>query len=491
MRRLAPYLIAIGGVIGITAVIAVITTLARVSGLWAIYLLLILWLGARWGRWPAVTGSIAAFLLYDFFFVPPVGAFTVSSPASLLELVVLLAVALVTSQLAASLRRARASAEAVARESRALYELATAALRTQDVTAALSMLCRLARELPSVNRFALVAMDLGQPSALAGGELSQGELKQASWSHENGRPVGIAVRDGVVRLMRTHPGAADPAYLPLASGVAVIGIDEEQAGPDELRMLAALIGLADLLLDRRRAAFESERARGLESSDRLKTAILSSLSHELKSPIASLRTGLTALASPQAGLQTDQRELLVGLDGQATRLDRMVSDLLTLSRLESGLELDLGVQSFADLVAAATRQLRTELDGNQLVFELPDDLPPVEVDEMQAGRVLANLLENAHEWAPPNGVIEVGAAPREAVLEAWVENEGPPIATADLDRVFDTFWTRRARGSGLGLAICKRVVEAHGGTIRAENRRRGPRFTFTFPLAPVPAVPGS
>src|SRR4030081_3985947 len=112
MRRLAPYAIAIAGVIGVTAAIALITTLAAVPGLWAVYLLLILWLGERWGRWPAVTGSIAAFLLYDFFFVPPVGTFTVGSSASLLELVVMLAVALVTSQLAASLRRARASAEA-------------------------------------------------------------------------------------------------------------------------------------------------------------------------------------------------------------------------------------------------------------------------------------------------------------------------------------------------------------------------------------------
>ena len=120
--------------------------------------------------------------------------------------------------------------------------------------------------------------------------------------------------------------------------------------------------------------------------------------------------------------------------------------------------------------------------------ELPEDLPPVEVDEVQAGRLLANLLENAHEWAPPGGAIEVGAAPRAGMLEGWVENEGPPIATGDLDRVFDTFWTRRARGTGLGLAISKRVVEAHGGTIRAENRRRGPRFTFTLPIADIPAL---
>jgi two-component system sensor histidine kinase KdpD len=491
MRRLAPYAIAIVGVIGITAVIGLITSQAAVQGLSALYLLLVLWLAARWGRWPAVVGSVAAFLLYDFYFVPPVGTLSVRGTAELLELVVLLTVALVTSQLASSLRRTRASAEALARESRALYELATEALRSPEVTVAMAMLCERATDLRSVERFALVAVDHGQPSMLGGAELSPAELKQAAWSHENGRSIGIAVRAGAVTLVRTHARAAEPAFLPLASGVAVLQVDSELAGPDELRMLAALIGLADLLFDRRRAGFESERARGLESSDRLKTAILSSLSHELKSPIASLRAGLTALVTPQAGLQPDQRELLVDMDRQATRLDRMVGDLLALSRLEAGLELDREAQSFADLVAGATRRLRTVLAGNHLAVELPDDLPLVEVDEVQAGRVLANLLENAHEWAPPNGVIEVGAAPRGGLLEAWVENEGPPIATGDLDRVFDTFWTRRARGSGLGLAICKRVVEAHGGTIRAENRRRGPRFTFTFPLAAVPARPGS
>jgi two-component system sensor histidine kinase KdpD len=486
-RRLAPYAVAVGGVIAITAVIGLITSLKSVPGLSAIYLLLVLWLGARWGRGPAVAGSIAAFLFYDFFFVPPVNTFTVADSANLLELIVLLAAALVTSQLAASSRRSRATAEALARESRALYEVATAAIRSPEVTMALAMLSRRALELPSLSRFVLVAVDSGEPSALAGGDLSPAELKQAAWSHENGRAIGIAVRDGVVSVVRKHPSDSAPAYLPLASGVAVIAVDEDQVTPDELRMVAALIGLADLLMDRRRAALESERARGLESSDRLKTAILSSLSHELKSPIASLRTGLTALAAPQAGLQEDQRDLLVDLDRQASRLDRMVGDLLALSRLEAGLQLDRDAHGFSDLVANATRHLRIELASNRLLVELPDDLPPVDVDEVQAGRVVTNLLENAHEWAPAGGVIEIGASQRDGMLEAWVENEGPAIPTGDIDRIFDTFWTRRARGSGLGLAICKRVVEAHGGTIRAENRRRGPRFTFTFPLAHVAA----
>ena len=485
LRRLAPYSIAIGGAIAITVTIALITSRTNVPGLSAFYLLLVLWLGARWGRGPAVAGSVAAFLLYDFFFVPPVGTLTVRGPSELFELVVLLAVALVTSQLAASLRRAQAASETLAADSRVLYELATAALRTPQVTVALSMLCDQAVRLASVSRFALVAMDFGEAAPLAGGDLTPDEVRQATWSYENGRPVGISISDGAVRLTKTHPGAETPAYLPLASGVAVMRIDTDQQEPGELRMLAALIGLADLLLDRRRVALEAERARGFEASDRLKAAILSSLSHELKSPIASLRAGLTALLVPQAGLQPEQQELLVDLDRQATRLDRLVGDMLALSRLEAGLELDKEPHGFAELVGTALHQLRSDLKGHEVGVDAPDDLPPVEVDELQVGRVLTNLLENALEWAPPTGAIAVGAVAREAFLEAWVENDGPAIAPMDLDRVFETFWTRRARGSGLGLAICKRVVEAHGGTIRAENRRRGPRFTFTLPLARV------
>jgi len=202
-----------------------------------------------------------------------------------------------------------------------------------------------------------------------------------------------------------------------------------------------------------------------------------------------LRAGLTALLAPQAGLQPEQQELLVDLDRQATRLDRLVGDMLALSRLEAGLELDKEPHGFAELVGTALYQLRSDLKGHEVAVKLADDLPPVEVDELQVGRVLTNLVENALEWAPPTGAIAIGAVARDSVLEAWVENDGPAIAPVDLDRIFETFWTRRARGSGLGLAICKRVVEAHGGTIRAENMRRGPRFTFTLPLARVTARP--
>jgi two-component system, OmpR family, sensor histidine kinase KdpD len=482
-RRILPYGVAVGGAVAITAAIGAVTALARVSGLSALYILLVLWIAARWGRGPAILGSILAFLLYDFFFVPPVGTFTVAGPAELLELVVLLAVALVTSQLAASLRRAQATAEAIAADSRALYELATAMLRTDEVTDALAMVGDSAQKLHSVERFAV----LGQSGQVAGSPLTGDEIKQARWAKEEGRSIGIAIRGGTVVPMKTFGAAAGPAYLPLASGVVVLQLRDGHGDEAELRMLAALVGLAGLLLDRRRAALEADRARGFEASDRLKAAILSSLSHELKSPIASLRAGLTALTAPGAGLADEHRELLTDMDRQATRLDRMVGELLALSRLEAGVGLDREPHGFAELVGSAARKLRGELQGHEVVVRIPDDLPAIDVDEVQVGRLLTNLIENALEWAPADGGIEIGAASRDGRLVGWVENDGPEIPAADLDRVFDTFWTRRAKGTGLGLAIAKRVVEAHGGEIHAENRRRGPRFEFTLPLAAVAA----
>jgi two-component system, OmpR family, sensor histidine kinase KdpD len=487
MRRLAPFAIALAGAVAITGAIGVIGVVASTVGLSALYLLFVLWLGARWGRGPAIAASVAAFLLYDFFFVPPVGTFTVRGPGELLELVVLLAVALVTSQLAASLRLAQATAEAIAADSRTLYELSTSMLRTQDVSAGLAMVCDSALRLEGVDRFAIAGTEM---SHLAGSELAPDDLKQARWARENGRSVGISIKGGSVVPMKTYGAVTAASYFPLRGGVVVLGIDPRRIRPTDLRMLAALIGLADLLLERRRAAVESERARGLEASDSLKAAILSSLSHELKSPIASLRAGLTALTSERAGLAADQRELLTDMDRQATRLDAMVGELLALSRLEAGVALEREPHSLADIVGATLAQLKAGLKTHEVVLDLPEDLPLVEVDELQVGRVIFNLVENALDWAPAGGIIEIGARTTDDLLiEAWVENEGPEIAPANLDRIFDTFWTGRGGGTGLGLAITRRVVEAHGGTIRVQNRRRGPRFVFTLPLAAVPATP--
>src|SRR5438445_12914925 len=177
-RRLAPYAIAVGGAAAVTGAVGALGGVTAVSGLSSLYLLLVLGLATRWGRGPAIAGGIVAFLLYDFYFVPPVGTFAVRGPAELIELVVLLAVALVTSQLAASLRRARATADAIAKDSRALYELSTSMLRTQDVGAGLEMVGQSAQSLHGVGRFAVVAVAVDQNTQLAGADLTADELHE-------------------------------------------------------------------------------------------------------------------------------------------------------------------------------------------------------------------------------------------------------------------------------------------------------------------------
>jgi two-component system sensor histidine kinase KdpD len=263
--------------------------------------------------------------------------------------------------------------------------------------------------------------------------------------------------------------------------------EDRHPSQDQRHLLAALLGLAGLLLDRRRGVRAMERATAAEASDRLKSAVLSSVSHELKTPIASLRAGLSTLSMREAGLPPEQRELVAGLDRQTSRLDHLVSDLLAMARLEAEVSLQRAPQPLDELLGSVLRSLRPLLAGFDLHVEVPPDLPPVLVDELQVERVLTSLLENAMDWTPAGRRIAVGARQQPAGLEVWVQNEGPAISGEDLEHVFEKFWTRRKGGSGLGLAITRRIVEAHGGAVRAENRPDGPRFTCCLPL--VTGVP--
>lgn len=450
------------------------------------FLLLVFWIGSRWGRAPAIGAAILAFLAFDYFFVPPYGTLAVGGTSGLADLILLLAGALFGGQLAARLRRDREAAESAAADTQTLYEVAVEALRAADATSALKQVCEAAVRLGHVSRFSALAALRTSLEQAAGDPVDADGLKLAAWAHANQQPLGLRLSGGRLALMEQPEGRPGPACLPVAGGVVVMEFAERPPAGEELRLLAALTALAGLLLDRRRAALEEERRRSVEASDQLKAAVLSSLSHELRSPLASLRLGLSGLSMAEAGLRPDQRELVAGLDAQAARLDRLVGDLLALSRLEAGAELKLRPTSFPELVGAVSQRMAQDLGRFRLELDVPD-LPPVMGDELQLDRLLTNLLQNAIEWTPAGGRIAVSARVQGSQLEAAVENEGPEIPPNDLQSIFDKFWTGRAHGTGLGLAICKRVVEAHGGRIEARNLRGGPRLTFTLPLAPVAA----
>ena len=486
LRRLAPYAYALAGVALITASIGLVRNRYAVPDVSMVYLILVLWLGARYGILPAALAGVAALLAYDFFFVPPPGTLAVRGPNELLGLVLLLAAALVTGQLAASLRKESTRASATAEEATALYELATGALRLPEVSSAIGLLCDRAQTLPAVERFSLLAVEEGVARVAGGDELAADVLRTSEWSFQKGTPVGGSIGPAGLSLVRLAGGRSEPVILPLAGGVAVMTMAAE---PDERerRLLSALLSLGSLLLDRRSAAFQAQRASSLEASDSLKAAVLSSLSHELKSPLAALRAGLTALTGPGAGLDADHVELVRGLDREATRLDRLVGELLTMSRLESGQDLVLEARSYPELAGAVLERMAPQLADRRLVLRLADDLPAVQIDELQVDRLLTNLLDNAIDFTPVGGAIGLGARVEAGHLVAWVENEGPMIPAREVRSIFDKFWTGRISGTGLGLAIARLIVERHGGSIEVRNRRSGPRFQFTLPLAAVEA----
>lgn len=485
VRRAAPYLYALAGVAVITLLIGAVRTRYAIPDLSMVYLLLVLWLGSRHGVLPAVLAGVTGVAAYDIFFVPPFGTLLVQGPNELLGLGLLLTAALVTGQLAASLREASARSAAIADEAKTLYELATGALRQPDPGRAIDALAERARRLRSVSGFSLVAVEGSEASVAGGDPLPEDTLRRAEWSFQRQTAVGGSLGPSGIELVRVASDHRQPLFLPLAAGVAVIDVDRSSADRRELRLLAALLSLGSLLLDRRMAAFQARRASDLEHSDQLKAAVLSSVSHELKSPLAALRTGLTALTGQAAGLDAEHLELVRGLDREATRLDRLVGELLTMSRLESGQALVLEARSFPELAGAVLDRLGPQLAARRLLLDLPEDLPAVMIDELQVDRLLSNLLDNAIEFSPPGGRVGVGARVEGDRLLAWVENDGPMIPAAELGSIFDKFWTGRTTGTGLGLAIARLIVQRHGGEIEARNRRSGPRFQFTLPLAPV------
>jgi two-component system, OmpR family, sensor histidine kinase KdpD len=487
--RAAPYALGAAGVAVITAGIGLLRPWVDIPNLTVAYLLLVLWLGARYGLLPALAAAVLAFLVYEILFVPPYGTLLISAPHDLLNLLVLLLAAIAGGRLVSGVASARVRAEALALESGTLYQVAVEALRGADFSTALSLLCDRAAATPGVSGFAVLAADVHGLTHLAGSPPTADELTSARWTAEHQTPVGAMVRGGSLDLVRPVGAETAAATVPMTGGVALVRYRPGAVDERGQHALLALVGLGGLLLDRRRALAEGERARGLEASDRLKAAVLSSLSHELKSPLATIRAGLTTLGMKEAGLEPDQQAMVEGLDVQARRLDGLVRDLLVMSRLEAGVTGERAPEDLAALVGAVVQALGARLAGHPLEIEIPADLPPVLGDELQLDQVFTNLLENAVEWTAPGGRIAIGARRAGDEVEAWVENTGPDIPPTELASIFDTFWSGRSGGTGLGLAICRRIVEANGGHIRATNRRGGPRFTFTLPIATAAVAP--
>jgi two-component system sensor histidine kinase KdpD len=468
-----------------TAVLLLFRTSLSSQVISLLYLLPVMLSAMRWGLLPALTASLTSFFAFNFFFLFPTFTFAVGNSEELLALMVFLIVAVIISQAVASANTHAVRAEIREREATTLYALS----RVLEEQAGLDdTLASVTRMITEVFGFAgceiLVNSDEPalRPRARFLAEANPGLSSGAGPSAAGTRVLDIpfAARQADVGILRLH-------------------LWEGGAPPDAtvLRLLTTFLSQAGLYIERARLAREAGRAHLLEESDRLKTALLSSVSHDLRTPLAAIKASATVLLQEDAVLDAATRsDLLSAINEETDRLNRLVGDLLDQSRIEAGaLRLKRDWCDMDELIRAGVRRLASPLAVFRVQLRLDPDLPLIMADYVQVDRVISNLLDNAIRFAPPGSAIDIAAHAEIGKMTVAVTNQGPAIPARLHPNLFDKFYRISEdrspnMGTGLGLSICKGIVEAHGGRLWVESPvagDSGTRFAFTLPL---PATTG-
>jgi two-component system sensor histidine kinase KdpD len=433
---------------------------------------------------------------FDFFFVPPYLTFAVSDTEYVVTFAVMLVVGLLISTLAVRVKDQAEAARERERRTRVLYDMSRelAARRAPEDVASVS-----SRHVGELFRGPAGVLLPGAASGLAlvrpvpdGFPDDPRERAVAQWSFDHGRPAGLGTD--------TLPGAA-ALYLPLVGAQGTLGVlglrPHESLRPlprDQMDLLETLAHQAAAALDRARLATESERARLAAEAERLRSTLLSSVSHDLRTPLAAITGAASGLLQQPAAPEAVRRELTETVFEEADRLNRLVTNLLDMTRLESGsLRLNREWHSLEEVVGSALARLERALEGRKVATAIPAELPLVPMDALLVEQVLVNLVENAVKYTPPGTPVRVSASRDDGSAKIEVADEGPGLPPGTEERVFEKFQRGEGLpgGFGLGLAICRAIVTAHGGRIWAENRRpRGAAFRFTLPLgASPPSLP--
>ena len=448
---------------------------------------------------PGVVGALGGFLVYDWFFLPPYNTFTVRSPSNWIALVVYAVVVLIVAQVVAKLRSAREEALRRTQESERLFELSQALIGDLTLTQLLTHIVETLQSVFAPRWTALVLPD-GGPDGVAAGEAlrvaaSAGEALSdadvASVTSGGGQTESLGLVDD------SGPRRVSVALVVSHRPVGMLVLQDVQLGERERSLLGTFANQAALAVDRAQLREQALRARLLEEIDRWRSALMGAASHDLRTPLASIKTAVSSLRQVDAhiGLE-DRAELLELIELQSDRLARLVTNLLDMTRIEAGaLELRPTTISFDELVAEAQAALGGLISPGRVKVDAPDDLPLLHLDHVLMTQVLANVLENAERLSPDDSVIRVAArtAPGSAAtrVEISVSDDGPGIARDERERVFEMFSQNGGGGrAGLGLAIAKAFVEAHGGLIWIDpDVARGARVVFTVPCETLVTAP--
>lgn len=458
-----------------------------------VYLPAILISATRYGLMPSLFGAIAGSLSYNYFMLEPYYTFTIGDPDNVLAFFALMIVAVLISHLTARMRQQTLSAREQARTMAELlnYSRKLSGLRKLDelytqTTLQVAQTLKLEAVLLAPGKQGLHL----QAATPATAQIEQADLAAATWCADKNRVTGWG--------SDTLPGARR-LFVPLHNGSTTLGVigvcrrDSSTAlDPRERRLLDALADLAVIAIERIRLARDVDQAKMLAQTEKLRSALLTSISHDLRTPLASILGAVTSLRSYDKLYDAHQRdELLVTAQDETERMTRFVNNLLDMTRLDSGaLQPKQEACDLQDVVGSALARTARLLARHRVALKLSAQMPLMKLDHVLLEQVLVNLLDNASKYAPEGSTVEISGSVHKYAITLDVRDEGPGIPEADLHRIFDFFYRVRQgdqqrAGTGLGLAICRGFVQAMGGRISVANRRdrSGCVFSIEFPTS--------
>ncbi len=447
-----------------------------------LYLLSVVVSAVYFGPGPSIVTSVLGVLAFDFFLVSPLLSFNISDVQYLFTFVVLLGVGLVIGYLTSRIRKQSELALRRENETSTLYSLNKELSATMGQNATLKSIVDMAKNQFDQNGIIFLPEQTNPGSLKAypvnlGNTIDENESAVATWSYQHQKPAG--------RNTDTLPDARG-LYLPLTTAQRTVGVlglrpvdADSQLTVQEDRLLRAFADLAAMAIERVQLAEAANTAQVLEASQKLQTALLNSISHDLRTPLVSIIGVLSSLQDGGMHLDDSAKSNLIQVASEeSARLNRLISNLLDVSKIEAGaLRLALQPSDIQDLVGAALEQIGARYKDRDIKIQVPNDLPLVPVDSGLMVQVLVNVLDNAIKYSESNTAIEVTGKLLDGSFQLEVADRGTGIPEQDLQRVFDKFFRVQRpdniTGTGLGLSICKGIVEAHGGTIVAERRPGG------------------
>jgi two-component system sensor histidine kinase KdpD len=490
-----PYGVALLAVAAAVGVGELVQPLLGIENVDLVFLTAVVGVAVRYGLWPSLLVTVASSLCYNFFFLPPLYTFTITDPTNLAAFVFFTVVAVVVSHFAARGRSQTLAAGERVRAVELLYAFSRklAGVGTLDdvlwATAYQTALMLKVRVVLLLPEGGSIAVKAGYPPEDI---LDDADVAAAKWAWQNDRVAG--------RGSDTLPGAKR-LFLPMRTGrgaIGVMGIDSDKTGPlltpDQRRLLDALIDQAALAIERVSLVEDVDRAKRTIETDRLRSALLTSISHDLKTPLAAVLGAASTLRDLSTGLSdAEKAELLATVIDESERLNRFIANLLDMTKLESGAVVpNTALHDLGEIVGSALRRASKILALHRVELDLAAGLPMLEMDAVLFEQALFNLLDNAAKYSPPGTTIRIRSWRDQDAVCLQVLDEGDGIPPGDLEHIFDKFYRaekgdRVRAGTGLGLAISRGFVEALHGKITAANRpdRPGAVFAITLPVPPA------